>query len=160
MAEGWRFECQEQIILWQEQAEEDAHILQKQLEHENAEKEAKQLEEQCEVEKKKPKINDFNAGAVMADLPRNLTKANSLFKGAQANQTLQPVPSTLAASITPFTNVPPNSSGTSEPKCDANGMQRATWSIPRASNSAMTGKDQKGVPTQPIHTSTNALDAE
>ncbi|KAG1903868.1 uncharacterized protein F5891DRAFT_1184813 [Suillus fuscotomentosus] len=68
MAEGWRFERQERIVLWQEQAEEDARILQERLERENTEKEAEQLEEQRKAEKKKPKINDFDAGAIVADV--------------------------------------------------------------------------------------------
>ncbi|KAG1790764.1 uncharacterized protein HD556DRAFT_1310313 [Suillus plorans] len=68
MAEGWRFKCQERIILWQEQAVEDACILQEHLERENTEKEAEQQEEQREAEKKKPKINDFDAGAIVADV--------------------------------------------------------------------------------------------
>ncbi|KAG2745658.1 hypothetical protein P692DRAFT_20876882 [Suillus brevipes Sb2] len=68
MAEGWRLEHQEHIILWQQQNEEDARILQEQLEHERAEKEAEEQLEKREAEKKKPKINDFDDGAVIADI--------------------------------------------------------------------------------------------
>jgi hypothetical protein len=62
MAEGWRLEHQEHIILWQQQNEEDARILQEQLEHERAEKEAEEQLEKREAEKKKPKINDLMMG--------------------------------------------------------------------------------------------------
>ncbi|KAG1810856.1 uncharacterized protein BJ212DRAFT_1252421, partial [Suillus subaureus] len=68
MANGWRFEHQKYIDLWQEQTEEDAHIAWECLEHENAEKEAEEQEEQCEAEKKKPKINDFDTAMIMADV--------------------------------------------------------------------------------------------
>ncbi|KAG1846465.1 hypothetical protein F4604DRAFT_1595008 [Suillus subluteus] len=68
MANRWRFERQERIDLWQEQTEEDAHVAQECLEHENAEKEAEEQEEQREAEKKKPKINDFDTAAIVADV--------------------------------------------------------------------------------------------
>ncbi|KAG1744194.1 hypothetical protein EDB19DRAFT_1927331 [Suillus lakei] len=68
MAEGWRLECQERILLWQQQNEEDARTLQEQLERERAEKEAEEQLERREAEKKKPKINDFDDGAVVADV--------------------------------------------------------------------------------------------
>ncbi|KAG2054951.1 hypothetical protein BDR06DRAFT_1020672 [Suillus hirtellus] len=68
MAEGWRLERQECIVLWQQQNEEDACTLQEQLERERAEKEAEEQLERCEAEKKKPKINDFDDGAVVADV--------------------------------------------------------------------------------------------
>jgi hypothetical protein len=68
MADGWRFEQQERIALWQEQMEEDARVLQEQSERERAEKEALEQEEQCEAEKKKPKINDFDTGSIVADI--------------------------------------------------------------------------------------------
>ncbi|KAG2748865.1 hypothetical protein P692DRAFT_20927883 [Suillus brevipes Sb2] len=68
MANGWRFERQERITLWEEQVEEDARILRERLERERAEKEAEEQEERREAEKKKPKINDFDAGSVVADV--------------------------------------------------------------------------------------------
>lgn len=68
MAEGWRLERQERIVLWQQQNEEDARTLQEQLEHERAEKEAEEQLERREAEKKKPKINDFDDGAIVADV--------------------------------------------------------------------------------------------
>ncbi|KAG1795898.1 uncharacterized protein BJ212DRAFT_1450699 [Suillus subaureus] len=55
MANGWRFERQECITLWEEQ-------------HERAEKEAEEQEEHREAKKKKPKINDFDAGSVVANI--------------------------------------------------------------------------------------------
>ncbi|KAG1730923.1 hypothetical protein EDB19DRAFT_1831897 [Suillus lakei] len=67
MANGWRFERQERITLWEEQVEEDAHILRERLERERAEKEVEEQEEHREAEKKKPKINDFDAGSVVAN---------------------------------------------------------------------------------------------
>jgi hypothetical protein len=67
MADGWRFEWQELIALWQEQMEEDAQVLWEQSEQERAEKEALEQEEQREAEKKKPKINDFDTGSIVAD---------------------------------------------------------------------------------------------
>ncbi|KAG1825472.1 uncharacterized protein BJ212DRAFT_1474863 [Suillus subaureus] len=51
MANGWRFECQECIDLWQEQTEEDACVAWERLE-----------------QKKKPKINDFDTAMIMADI--------------------------------------------------------------------------------------------
>ncbi|KAG1875664.1 hypothetical protein F4604DRAFT_2007512 [Suillus subluteus] len=68
MANRWRFEHQERIDLWQEQTEEDAHVARERLEHENTEKEAEEQEEQREAEKKKPKINDFDTAAIVADV--------------------------------------------------------------------------------------------
>ncbi|KAG2081488.1 hypothetical protein BD769DRAFT_1683916 [Suillus cothurnatus] len=68
MADGWRFERQERIALWQEQMEEDARVLREQSERERAEKEALEQEEQREAEKKKPKINDFDTGSIVADV--------------------------------------------------------------------------------------------
>lgn len=68
MPDGWRFKHQEHITLWQQQVEEDAQEQQEQLECEKAEKEAKEQEEQCEAEKKKSKINDFDEGAIVADI--------------------------------------------------------------------------------------------
>ncbi|KAG2108091.1 hypothetical protein BD769DRAFT_1392783 [Suillus cothurnatus] len=68
MAEGWRLECQECIVLWQQQNKEDACTLQEQQEQERTEKEAEEQAEQCETEKKKPKINNFNNQAIVADV--------------------------------------------------------------------------------------------
>lgn len=68
MADGWRFERQERIVLWQEQTEEDDRALREQEERERAEKAAEEQEEQCEAEKKKPKINDFDASSIVADV--------------------------------------------------------------------------------------------
>ncbi|KAG1742142.1 hypothetical protein EDB19DRAFT_1827796 [Suillus lakei] len=68
MANGWRFERQERITLWEEQVEEDARILRERLERERAEKEVEEQEERREAEKKKPKINDFDAGSVVANV--------------------------------------------------------------------------------------------
>ncbi|KAG1824697.1 uncharacterized protein BJ212DRAFT_1295809 [Suillus subaureus] len=68
MAEGWRLERQEHILLWQQQNEEDTCTLQEQLERERAEKEVEEQLERRKAEKKKPKINDFDDGAVVADV--------------------------------------------------------------------------------------------
>jgi hypothetical protein len=68
MAEAWSQERQERINLWQQQAEEDAAAQREQEEREHAEKEAEEENEQREAAKKKPKINDFDSNALVADI--------------------------------------------------------------------------------------------
>ncbi|KAG1785195.1 uncharacterized protein HD556DRAFT_1314457 [Suillus plorans] len=54
LVDGWTQECQERMVLWQQQLDEDAHTLQEAADH--------------EWEKKKPKINDFNADLPVSDI--------------------------------------------------------------------------------------------
>ncbi|KAG1900535.1 uncharacterized protein F5891DRAFT_980130 [Suillus fuscotomentosus] len=68
MAEGWKLERQERITLWIQQSEEDLRLQREQEEQERTAKEAEAAEELREAEKKKPKINDFDVEAVVADV--------------------------------------------------------------------------------------------
>ncbi|KAG2125468.1 hypothetical protein DEU56DRAFT_759207 [Suillus clintonianus] len=68
MVEDWGLEHQKRINLWRQQVEEEARELREQAEHEKAEKDAEEQEERREAEKKKPKINDFDAEITVADI--------------------------------------------------------------------------------------------
>lgn len=68
MADGWKDERQERITLWLQQTEDDARVQRELEERVNAEQEAEEENERRETEKKKPKINDFDAEAFVADV--------------------------------------------------------------------------------------------
>ncbi|KAG0697621.1 hypothetical protein DFH29DRAFT_1021513 [Suillus ampliporus] len=68
MAEDWSRECQERITLWQAQLEEENRARQELEEHARAEREAEEENERRETEKKKPKINNFDADTLVADV--------------------------------------------------------------------------------------------
>ncbi|KAG2048545.1 hypothetical protein BDR06DRAFT_975924 [Suillus hirtellus] len=70
LVDSWTQEWQECIILWQQQLDEDAHALQEaaDCEHECEERETAEAEEHREMEKKKPKINNFNVDLLVSDI--------------------------------------------------------------------------------------------
>ncbi|KAG1888049.1 hypothetical protein F4604DRAFT_1915947 [Suillus subluteus] len=68
LVNGWTQERQERIDLWQQQLDEEARARQEAEQREREEKEIADAEERCETEKKKPKINDFNADLPVSDV--------------------------------------------------------------------------------------------
>lgn len=87
-------------------------------------------------------------------------KPSSLFQWAQANPAHQPAPSALADSVTPSTSAHLSSCETNAPKLNVIKMQKVTWSIQKALNSAMTGRDLKNAPTPHNPICTNVPGAE